>query len=89
MTFEFSFIARSVEAALNRVYLLRRQDAAKPLRSVPDEVFSLAEAFLRNMEYDGLVSVHAAGTVCAPDDVGLSMLSVEVRPMQHAEFVEG
>ena len=88
MSFEFSFIARNVETALNRVYLLRRQDAAKPLRSVPDEVFSLVEAYLRAIENNGLVSVHASGT--HPDEtlVG-STLAVQVQPMLHSEFVEG
>lgn len=89
MTFEFSFIARSPEAALNRVYVLRRQDAAGALRRVPDEVFSLVEAFVRNMDYSGLVSVHASGTTCAPDAADPSALTIEVRPMAHAEFVEG
>ena len=88
MTFEISFVARSTEAALNRVLLLQRQDAAGAARSVPDEVFSLVEAYLRAIDHDGLVSVHAVGM--HPDASPLGwMLSVEVRPLSHTEFVEG
>jgi len=88
LTFEFSFVARSTEAALNRVLLLQRQDAAGAARSVPDEVFSLVEAYLRAIDHDGLVSVHAVGAHPEASPLGSTLL-VEVRPMTHFEFVEG